>query len=131
MVIPKNKFIIHPEFLDANNILSHPFIHNLKHEPNMVQDLSRQMKISLKKQKLDNSVKHQIHLIIRIASKNGKTEYRGRTYVKNEVLIELGCISNAFELHGPEFYNLVTTVTRDDGSLNFYTVPVGIFNELT
>ena len=43
----KIKFIIHPEFFDANNIFSHPFIQNLKHKPNMVQELSRQMKISL------------------------------------------------------------------------------------
>ena len=33
---------------DANNIFSHPFIHNLKHKPNMVHDLSRKMRISLK-----------------------------------------------------------------------------------
>ena len=44
----KRKFIIHPEYFDANNIFSHPFIQNLKHKPNMVQYLSRQMKISLK-----------------------------------------------------------------------------------
>ena len=37
----KRKFIIHPEFFDANNIFSHPFIQNLKHKPNIVQDLSR------------------------------------------------------------------------------------------
>ena len=43
----KRKFIIHPDFFDANNIFSHLFIQNLKHKPNMVQDLSRQMKISL------------------------------------------------------------------------------------
>ena len=44
----KRKFIIHPEYSDANNILSRPFIHNLRHKPNMVQDLSRQMKIALR-----------------------------------------------------------------------------------
>ena len=36
----KRKFIIHPEFFDANNIFSHPFIQNLKHKPNMFQYLS-------------------------------------------------------------------------------------------
>ena len=44
-ITKKRKFIIHPECFDAKNILSHPFIQNLKHEPNMVQDLSRQMYI--------------------------------------------------------------------------------------
>ena len=42
------KFIIHPKFFDANSIISDPFIQNLKLKPNMVHDLSRQMKISLK-----------------------------------------------------------------------------------
>ena len=41
----KRKFIIHTEYFNANNIFSHPFIQNLKHKPNMVQDLSRKMKI--------------------------------------------------------------------------------------
>ena len=50
-------FIIHPEFFDAKNIFSHPFIQNLKHKPNMVQDMSIQMKIPLKRQILDNSVR--------------------------------------------------------------------------
>ena len=30
---------IYPEFFDANNIFSHPFIQNLKSKPNMVQEL--------------------------------------------------------------------------------------------
>ena len=45
----KIRFIIHPEYFDANNIFSHPFIHNLKHKSNMVQDMSRKMRIALKK----------------------------------------------------------------------------------
>ena len=32
-------------------ITSDPFIHNLKHKPNMVHDLSRQLKIPFKKQR--------------------------------------------------------------------------------
>ena len=43
----KIKFIIHPEYFDSNNIFSPPFIQNLKHKPNMVQYLSRQIKIAL------------------------------------------------------------------------------------
>ena len=35
----KVKFIIHPECFDANNIISDPFIQNLKRKPNMVNDL--------------------------------------------------------------------------------------------
>ena len=45
----ERKFIIQPEYFDAKNIFSHPFINNLTSKPNMVQDLSRQMKIALKK----------------------------------------------------------------------------------
>ena len=69
----KRKFIIHPKYFDANNIFSHPFIQNLKHKPNMVQELSRQMKIALKKYIFENSVKQKIHQIQRITSRNGKT----------------------------------------------------------
>ena len=43
----KREFITHPECFDAKNNFSHPFIQNIKHQPNMVQDLSRQMKIAL------------------------------------------------------------------------------------
>ena len=46
--IHKKKFIIHPEYFDANNIFSRPVFHHLKHKSNMVQNLSRQMKIALK-----------------------------------------------------------------------------------
>ena len=67
----------------------------------MVHNLSIKMEISLKNQILENSVKQKIHQIIHITIKNGKTEYHGRTYSKNEVVLEPGCISNAFELHEP------------------------------
>ena len=46
------------------------------------------------------------------------------TYAKNEVVLETGWISDAFELHVPEFYKLVKTVTRDDDSRNIYAVTV-------
>ena len=69
----KREFIIHPEYFDANIIFPHPFIQNLKHKPKMFQDLSRQIKKALKKQSLENSVKHQIHQIQRITNRNGKT----------------------------------------------------------
>ena len=69
----KRRFIIHPEYFDAKNIFSHSFIQNLKHKPNMVQYLSRQIKMALKKKILENSVKQQIHQIQRITGRNGKT----------------------------------------------------------
>ena len=80
------KCIIHSECFDTNNLISDPFIQNLKRKPNMVPDLSRKMKISLKKQRLDNSIKNKIHQIICITSKNGKKEYCRRTYAKNDVV---------------------------------------------
>ena len=43
----KIKFIINPEMFDANNIFSHLFIQNLKHKPNMVQEMSRQKNTAL------------------------------------------------------------------------------------
>ena len=82
------------------------------------------MKIALLKNILDNSVEQKIHQIQCITGKNGKTEYCGWTYAKNEVLLEPGWISDAFEFHEPELYKLVTTVTRDDDSQNIFTVPV-------
>ena len=87
--------------------------------------MSRQMKISLKKQRLDKNFKQKIHQIICITGRNGKKEYHGRTYAKNEVILEPGCISDSSKLREPEFYNLVTAVTPDDDSQNIYTVPVG------
>ena len=44
----KGKFIIHAEYSDANNIFSYPFFQNLKHKPNRVHDLSKQVKKALK-----------------------------------------------------------------------------------
>ena len=43
----KRSFIIHSKCFDANNIISDGIIQNLKRKPNMVHNLSRQMKISL------------------------------------------------------------------------------------
>ena len=51
--------------------------------------------------------------------------------MKNEVVLELGWISDYFKLSEPEFYKLVTTVTRDDDSQNIHTVPIGRCNEQT
>ena len=83
----KRDFSIHPECFDAKNIFSHPFIHNLKHKPNMVQDLSKQMMISLKKQILEN-IPEQLSNCI--TNRNVKIEYRGRINVKKEIVLQPG-----------------------------------------
>ena len=67
----------------------------------------------------------------RITVGNGKTKYRGWTYAKKEVFCEPGWISDSFELREPQFYKLVTTVTRGDEGRKFYSVPVGQWNQLT
>ena len=74
---------------------------------------------------MNNSCKHQIHQIIHITINNGKTEYRGRTYAKNDIALEPGWISDDLELREQELYKLVKTITRDDDSPNIYNVPVG------
>ena len=65
-----------------------------------------------------------MHQIIHIIINNGKTEYRGRTYAKNDVVLEPGCISDTFEIREPKFFKLVIMVTRDDNSPNICIVPV-------
>ena len=74
---------------------------------------------------MDNSVKHQIDQILRITIKNGKTEYRGRIYAKNDVVLEPGWIRDSFEFYEPEFDKLLTTVARGEDSRNVNTVPIG------
>ena len=77
---------------------------------------------------MENSVKLQIHQILCTTGNNGK-KYHGRTYAKNEVVLETGWISEGFGFREPEFYNLVKMVTRDADSQNIYTVPVGGCNQ--
>ena len=83
------------------------------------------MKRSLKKQKLEKSIKPQIHKITCITDNNSKTEYHGRTYAKHLVALEPGWIREHFEFREPEFNKLVTTVTYDETKHKTYTVPVG------
>ena len=74
---------------------------------------------------MEKSVKHRIHQIKCIPGRNGKIEYRKWTYAKNEVVLQPGWTSDAFELREPKFYKPKKTVTRDDDSQNIYTVPIG------
>ena len=86
----QRKFIIHPEFMVANHKIADQFIQSIKSNPNKVNDLTGEMKRSLKKQRLEKSIKLQIHKTTRITDNNGKTEYHGRTYANNEVALEPG-----------------------------------------
>ena len=61
----------------ANKEITDQFIQNIKSNPNKVHDLTGEMKKSLKKQRLETSIKPQIHKIIRITDNNGKTKYIG------------------------------------------------------
>ena len=47
----QRKYIIHPDFMVANQEFTDQFIHNLKSNPNKVHDLTGEMKRSLKKQR--------------------------------------------------------------------------------
>ena len=73
---------------------------------------------------MENSFKQQIHQIQLITVSNGKPEYCGRTFAKNDVVLEPDWSSDAFEFCEPGFYKPVTKVTRDDDSKDIYTVPV-------
>ena len=48
----QRKSIIHTEFMVANQEITDQFIHNLKSNPNKVNDLTVEMKKSLKKQRI-------------------------------------------------------------------------------
>ena len=50
-------------------------------------------------------------------------------YAKKEVVLQPDWISDAFKLREPEFYKLVTTITRDDKGKKHYTVTVGRCNQ--
>ena len=78
----QRKYIIHPDFMVANQEITDQFIQNLKSNPNKVRDLTGEMKISFKKQRLETSIHPQIHKISRITDSNGKTKYLGRTLKK-------------------------------------------------
>ena len=74
---------------------------------------------------MEKSIKLKIHKITRITDNNSKTDYCGRTYAKNEVVLEPGWMREMFEFREPEFYKLVTTVTCDKTKHKTFTVPVG------
>ena len=125
ITVKQRKFIIHPEFLVANHIIADQFIQNIKSNQNKVHDLPSEMKRSLKKQKLEKSIKLQIHKITRITDNNGKIDYHGRTYANQLVALETGWIREVFEFSEPELYKIGTKVTCDETEHKTYTVPVG------
>ena len=101
ITVKQIKFIIHPEFMVANHIIADQFIQNLKSNPNKVHDLPSEMKRSLKKQRLEKSIKLQIQKITCITDNNGETEYYGSTYANNVVVLEPGWIRDNFEFCEP------------------------------
>ena len=121
----QTKYIIHPEFMVENQEITDQFIHNLKSNPNKVNDLTGEMKKSLKKQILETSIKPQIQKITRITYNIGKTKYLGITYANNEVALEPGWNHENSEFSDPEFYKQVKTVTCDKTKHKTYIVPVG------
>ena len=108
------KYIIHPDFMVANQEITDQFIQNLNNNPNKVHDLTGEMKKSLKKQRLETSIHPQIHKISRITDINGKTKYLGRTFTKNEVALEQCWIRENFVFSEPDFHKQVTTVRCDE-----------------
>ena len=83
----QRKYIIHPDFMVANQEITDQFIQNLKSNPNKVHDLTGEMKKTFKKQILETSVHPQIHKISRITDSYGKHKYLGRTFTNNEVAL--------------------------------------------
>ena len=71
----QTKYIIHPDFMVANQEITDQFIRNLKSNPNKVHDLTGKMKKSFKKQRLETSINPQIHKITRITDNTCKTKY--------------------------------------------------------
>ena len=68
----QRKYIIHPDFMVANQEITDQFIRNPKSNPNKVHDFTGEIKI---------------HKILRITDSYGKTKYLGRTFTKNEVAL--------------------------------------------
>ena len=121
----QRKYIIHPNFMVANQEIIDKFIQNLKSNPNKVHDLTGEMKKSFKKQRLETSIHPQIQKISRITDSKCKTKYLGRTFTNNEVALEQCWICENFEFSEPYFYKQVTTARCDETRHKTYTVPVG------
>ena len=116
------KYIIHPNFMVANQEITDQFIQNLKSNPNKVHDLTGEMKKSFKEQRLETSIHPQIHKISRITDSYGQTKYLGRTFTNNEVALEQCWIRENFEFNEPDFYMQVTTVRCDETRHKTYIV---------
>ena len=110
----QTKYIIHPDFMVANQEITDQFIHNLKINPNKVNDLTGEMKKSFKKQRSETSIHPKIHKISRITDSNGKNKHLVRTFTNNEVALEQCWIRKNFEFSEPYFYKQVTTARCDE-----------------
>ena len=69
----QRKYIIHPDFMVANQEITDQFIQNIKSNPKKVHDLTGEMKKSFKKQRLETNILPQIHKISRITDSYGIT----------------------------------------------------------
>ena len=98
----QRKYIIHPDFMVANQEITDQFIHNLKSNPNRVHDLTGEIKKSFKKTRLETNILPQIHKISRITDSYGKTKYLGRKFINNEVALEQCWIREKFEFSEPD-----------------------------
>ena len=84
----QRKYIIHPEFMVANQEITDQFIQNLKSNPNKFHDLTGETKKPFKKKRLETSIHPQIHKISHITDSYGKTKYLRRTFNNMEVALE-------------------------------------------
>ena len=121
----QRKYIIHPQFMVANQKITDQFIQNLKGNPNKVHELTGEMKKSFKKHRLKTSIHPQIQKFSRINDSNGKTKYLGSTFTNNEVALEQCWIREKFEISEPDLYKQVKTVRCDETQHKTYSVPVG------
>ena len=121
----KKEYIIHPDFMVANQEITDQFYYNLKSNPNKVYDLTGEMKKSFKKQRLETNIHPEIHKISRITDSYGITTYLRRTFKNNEVSLEQCRIRENFEFSEPDFYKFVTDRRIYIKGHKTYTVPVG------
>ena len=85
----------------ANQEITDQFIQKLKSNPNKVHDLIGEMKKPLKKQRLETSIKPQIHKITRITDNIVRTIFLGSTFANNEVALKPDWIHEIFEISEP------------------------------
>ena len=97
-------YIIHPDFMVANQEITDQFIQNLKSDPNKVHDLTGEMNTSLKNRdwkqvSIHKYTKSHASLTVMV-----KLKYLGRTFTNNEVSLKQCWIREIFEFSEAYFY---------------------------